>query len=67
MTSTENRTGMTTDGCRKPYVNPIGFDVNEPEFEYHGESAHPAAVWMQCMCGHPDYIMCEIEREATLS
>ena len=42
---------------------PIGFDVDEPEYEYHGESMHPDAVPMQCMCGHPDYIYCELERE----
>ena len=42
---------------------PIGFDVDEPEYEYHGESAHPDAVTYQCMCGHPDYVRCELERE----
>jgi len=43
------------------HVDPIGFDIDEPDFEYHGESMHPAAVDGQCMCGHPDYLMCEYE------
>lgn len=55
--------GRTIDGVLKPYVAPIGFDVDEPEYEYHGESAHPDAVEQQCMCGHPDYIWCDLERD----
>lgn len=43
------------------HVAPIGFDLDEPEYEYHGESAHPDAVDGQCMCGHPNYLMCEYE------
>lgn len=41
------------------HVSPIGFDEEDPEFEYHGESAHPDAVDGQCMCGHPDFQTCE--------
>jgi hypothetical protein len=40
------------------HVPPIGFDEDEPEFEYHGESAHPDAVKNQCMCGHREYLSC---------
>jgi hypothetical protein len=42
---------------------PIGFDLDEPEYAYHGESMHPDRVDYQCMCGHPDYVLCELERE----
>lgn len=45
--------------CPYPHVAPIGFDVDEPLYEYHGESNHPDRVDYQCMCGHVPYNECE--------
>jgi hypothetical protein len=45
--------------CTEPeHVAPIGFDADEPDFSYHGESIHPDRVGDQCMCGHSDYSQC---------
>ena len=43
-------------------VAPIGFNIDEPDYLYHGESMHPDAIPGQCMCGHPDFWECMIER-----
>lgn len=40
------------------HVAPVGFDADEPTFDYHGESIRPEAVAEQCMCGHVPYISC---------
>lgn len=45
--------------CPYPHYKPIGFDVDEPRYGYHGESNHPNAVRWQCMCGHYPYYDCE--------